>query len=214
MSLLEVLFAPQAWPFEVALILLVAVVVIEAVGLVVGLSPSGWLAHLLPDDGAGLESLSDSWLGWLHVGRLPLLALFVILLTAFVVIGYALLFLAHGLFGALPPAALGATLAAFGAVPALRVVGGWIARITPRDESSAVRLESLIGRVAVVVNGTARQDYPAEARVKNEHGQTMYVRVEPDRPEVVFGPGQAVLLSEQISGSRFRAIANPRPDLL
>lgn len=206
--------APEAWPFTLAVILLLAIAVIEGMGLIVGLSFSGWLDHLMPDASHGLEGIADSWLGWLHLGKVPALVLLVILLTAFALIGYLLNAAAHSLLGFyLPP--LVSSVAAFAtSLPVVRVSGGAIGRLIPRDESSAVTLDSLVGRVAVVVNGTARANYPAEARVKNEHGQTLYVRVEPDNETSQFGAGESVLLVKQISGSRFQAICNPRPDIL
>lgn len=210
---MEIFIAPESWPFSVALVMLVAIALIEGAGLLVGLNFSGWIDHLLPDTNSGLEA-SEAWLGWLHVGKVPILVLLVVLLTAFTMIGYVAVALVKGVFGFYPPAFLSAPLALIGALPVVRVLGAGIARITPHDETSAVLLETLVGRVAVVVNGTARTNYPAEARVKNDHGQTLYVHVEPDNPDAVFGPGESVLLVKQISGSRFQAIANPRPDLL
>ncbi|HEX8987463.1 MAG TPA: YqiJ family protein [Rhodocyclaceae bacterium] len=211
---MELFIANESWPFTAAVIMLLAIAVIEGMGLVVGLSFSGWLDHMLPDASHGLEGLSDSWLGWLHIGKVPLLVSLVILLTAFAMIGYTINALVHGAFGAYPPTALAAVPAFLGALPVVRASGEAIARIIPRDETSAVLLETLVGRVAVVVNGTARANYPAEAKVKNDHGQTLYVRVEPEAADQQFGAGESVLLVKQISGSRFLAIANPRPDIL
>jgi hypothetical protein len=211
---MNLFLAPEAWPFTVAVMLLVAIAAVEGLALLVGLSFSGWLDHLLPDASHGLEGVSDSWLGWLHVGKVPLLVLLVVLLTAFALIGYTVNALVHGALGLYPPALISTAVAFLGALPVVRMSGAAIARIIPRDETSAVLLETLVGRVAVIVNGTARANYPAEARVKNEHGQTLYVRVEPDGQEMQFGAGESVLLVKQISGSRFLAIANPRPDLL
>lgn len=212
---MELILAPESWPFSVAVLLLIAIIVIEGMGLLVGLSVSGWFDSLLPEDlGDGLGGVADSWLGWLHVGKVPMLVLLVLLLTVFAIIGYTVNAVTHGLLGFYPPVLLSGVLALLGALPVVRVFGALIARLIPRDETSAVLLESLVGRIAVVINGTARINYPAEAKVKNEQGQIFYVRVEPDVPDVQFGAGEAVLLVRQISGSRFMAIANPRPDLL
>jgi len=210
---LETLLTPESWPFSVALLLVLAIALIEGMGLLVGLSLSGWADHLLPDP-ATLENASDAWLGWLHVGKLPLLVLLVLLLTAFAVLGYATNALARSLLGFYPPALISGPLAFAGALPIVRVCGAALARMIPRDETSALPLDSLVGRVAVVINGTARHNYPAQARVRNDKGLTLYVHVEPDDPELAFGVGDSVLLIKQISGSRFQAIANPRPDLL
>lgn len=211
---MDLFLAPESWPFTVAALLLVAIAVIEGLALLVGMSLSGWLDHFVPDAMHGVEGVSDSWLGWLHIGKVPILVLLVILLTAFAIIGYILNALVYGTLGFYPPVPVSAVAAFLGALPVVRMSGETIARLIPRDETTAVGFESLVGRVAVVVNGTARAGYPAEARVKNEHGQTLYVRVEPDGEGLQLGAGESVLLVKQIAGSRFLAIANPRPDIL
>jgi hypothetical protein len=209
---MELFLAPEAWPFTVAVLLLAGIAAVEGIALLGGFSVAGWIDHLLPPP--DVDGLADSWLGWLQVGRVPLLVLLVVLLTAFALLGFTLNALVHDLLGFYPPAILSSLVAFLGALPLVRASGAAIARLIPRDETSAVTLDSLVGRVAVVVNGTARANYPAEARVKNEHGQTLYVRVEPDLPNEQFGPGASVLLVKQVAGTHFRAIANPYPELL
>lgn len=211
---MEIFLAAEAWPFSVAVTIVAAIALIEGAGLLVGLNFSGWIDHLLPDAGDSLEGASSAWLGWLHVGKVPVLVLLVVLLTAFAMAGFFIVALSKDLLGVYPPVPLSAVAALLGALPVVRVCGAAIARVTPRDETSAVLLETLVGRIATVVNGTARVNYPAQARVRNEHDQTLYVHIEPDDPNTTFGPGDSVLLVKQISGSRFQAIANPRPDLL
>jgi len=207
---MEPFLAPESWPFTVALMLLVAIAAIEGIALLIGVSFWGWLDHFAP----GIEAGPDSWLGWLHLGKVPMLVLLVVLLTAFALIGYTVNGLSHNVVGFYPPTALSSIVAFLGALPVVRVAGAAIARIIPRDETFAVPLDSLVGRVAMVVNGTARFNYPAEARVTNEHGRTLYVHVEPDSEGTQFAAGDSVLLVKQISGSRFFAISNPRPDIL
>lgn len=209
----ETFLAPESWPFSVALMLLLAITLIEGLSLLVGLSFSGWIDQLLPDV-AALDNASEAWLGWLHIGKVPLLVLLVLLLTAFSIIGYSINAVVRGLLGFYPPPLLSGLLALASALPVVRLSGAALGRIIPRDETSAQPLDSLVGRVAIVINGTARCNYPAQARVRNDNGQTLYVHVEPDESEVVFSTGDSVLLVKQISGPRFQAIANPRPDLL
>lgn len=207
--LTDLLLAPEAWPFAGALLLLLALTLIEGASQLAGFSASGWL-----DSWCLGEAGPDAWLGWLHLGKAPLLVLLIIFLTAFSVAGYGGLLLSKALFGIYPPAWLMGGLAVLAALPVVRLGGAAIARLIPRDETSAVPLDSLVGRVAVVVNGTARVNYPAQARVRNEVGQQFYVHVEPDDPAAILVTGDAVLLVRQLSGARFQAIANPRPDLL
>lgn len=208
---MELLLAPESWPFAVAFVLLLAIGVIEGVGLLAGASLSVWVEQLVPET---LGGLAESWLGWLHVGRVPVLVLLALFLTAFAAIGLACAAVVHGLLGLYPPPLLSAPLAFLGALPVVRVSGAAIGRLVPGDETSAVPLSSLVGRIAIVVNGTASFGKPAQARTRNEAGQTFYVHVEPDSEGVAFANGDAVLLISQVSGTRFYAIPNPRPDLL
>ncbi|MCL2635505.1 MAG: YqiJ family protein [Betaproteobacteria bacterium] len=212
---MDLLLAPESRPFAVAFALLLALALIEGAGLLLGVSMTAWMDNQLPESaGADYDSLPDSWLGWLHVGRVPLLVLLALLLTAFAVIGLTGGAVIHGLFGFYPPALFSVPVAFLGALPVVHLAGAAIARLVPSDETSAVPLSSLVGRIAVVVNGTARCGHPAQARTRNEAGQTFYVHVEPDSEGSEFIAGDAVLLVSQISGTRFHAIPNPRPDLL
>ena len=211
---MSLFLAPECWPFTMAAMLLVAIAVIEGMALLAGFSFSGWLDNLVPHLVHDFDSLPDSWLGWLHIGKVPMLVILIVLLTAFSTMGYAINGIAHSLLGFYPPVWLSVLLAFFSALPVVRVFAMGVARIIPRDESSAVSLGSLVGRVAVIVNGTAQENCPAQARVRVDSGQTLYIHVEPDGTGATLATGDSVLLVKQISGSRFMAIANPRPDLL
>lgn len=208
---MELLLAPESWPFSFAVTLMVLVGLVEALSLAIGASLSGALDHWMALD---MDGLADSWLGWLHLGRVPVLVLLVLFLTAFALFGLGLNALTHGLAGAYPPPLLSSAFAFLGALPVVRSLGGLIARLIPKDETSAITLDSLVGHVAVVINGTARHGYPAQAKVKTEQGQTFYVHVEPADEAGQFGVGDSVLLIKQVSGARFLGIANPRPDIL
>ena len=198
-------------PFLVATLVMLSIGVVEGLGLMIGASPSQWLDHWLhvPEDG-----VFESVLGWLHVGRVPFLALIVIFLATFAVVGFALNLVIHGLFGMYVPAVIGAPVSLVASLPVVRIAGGALGRVIPRDETSAVSIDSLVGRIATVVSGNARAGYPAQARVSTEHGQTLYVMVEPDSAEAIFSSGEDVLLVKRLSATKFQGILNPKPHLL
>lgn len=205
--------APESWPFLLATGLMLVIGVLELFLLLAGASASHWLDGVIshPD---GVEGHADTLLGWLHIGRAPILALIVTLLAAFAVIGFGIQIVAAALAGALVPAWLAASVAFAGALPVVRVAGGWLARIVPREETTAVSDASLIGRTAIIVTGTAAAGRPAEARLRDEHGNPHYVMVEPEGLGVLFERGASVLLVRQIAGRRFHVIQNPMPELL
>lgn len=208
---MSAVLAAQNSPFLIASLLLLVIAAVEGLGLLIGASASHWLDNLLhsPTDG-----MAESWLGWLHIGRVPILALIVIFLAAFAIIGFAVNIVVNALFGWYMPAILGVPLAVAAALPVVRVSGGILGRLVPKEETSAVSIDSLVGRIATVVTGTARQGYPAQARVTSEHGQTIYVMVEPDNSKSTFSSGEPVLLVKRVSGTKFQGIPNPKPELL
>lgn len=208
---MEFFVAPASLPFTAAILLVLIMGLVEGIAVYSGFGFSEWLNVFAPE---GIEGAADSWLGWLHVGKAPLLVLLVILLTAFSIIGFTLNAVAHDLIGIYPTPFLSVPIAFIGALPVVRVLGAAIARLIPKDETSAVLLDTLVGHVAVVMNGTARVNYPAQAKVKNGQGQIFYVHVEPENEDTSLSTGDSVLLIKQISGTRFLAIANPRPDIL
>jgi len=205
--------APETWPFAAATLLLLLVTAVEGLALMLGTNISHWVDNFLPDPTDAVHGAFDKPLGWLHVGRVPVLVLLVVFLAAFALTGFALNMVFHRLFGVWLTTWIAVPIAIVTALPIVRILGAGLARVIPADETFAVTLDSLVGRVATVVSGTARHGYPAQAKVTSQHGQTHYIMVEPDG-DGTFEYGASVLLVRQISGNRFAGIANPRPDLL
>lgn len=208
-----VLFAAETWPFTVAAFLMLLIAVVEGAAMVAGASISDWLQHAMPDLDGAVHGPIDHLLGWLHVGRVPLLVLAVLLLTGFAIAGFAMNLLAHRLSGGWLTPFASVPLALLATMAIVRIFGAALARVIPQDQTFAVSFESLIGRIGIVTAGTARAGYPAQARVTTEHGQHVYVMVEPAVDAITFSRGEQVLLQKQISGSRFAGIVNPYPDL-
>ncbi|HEY7643220.1 MAG TPA: YqiJ family protein [Steroidobacteraceae bacterium] len=207
------LFAAETWPFTAAAFLMLLIAVVEGVAMLIGANLSETLQHALPHPDH-FDGPFDRLLGWLYVGRVPLLVLLVLFLAGFALTGFALNLVAHRFLGLWLPPIVAVPLAAIATLPIVRILGAGLARLIPQDQTYAVSFDSLVGRVATVVNGTARTGYPAQARVVNEHGQTLYVMVEPDADGMQFERGERVLLTKQIAGSRFAAGINPWPDVL
>ena len=203
------LTAPETWPFGSALAVMVGISILEGIGLLLAHSPSLLLEGFLPDMPDGLNGS----LGWLHIGKVPLLILLILFLAGFALAGYVIQGLAHGLGGALLPAWLAAIPAFFAGIASVSALGGLLARVIPSDETSAVSEQSLIGRAGVISQGIAREGMAAEAKVRDTNGRTHYVMVEPDLPEETLAEGSAIVLVRK-TGVRFRCIRNPHPELL
>lgn len=210
---MNLFIAPETLPFGVALGVLLGLTAIEGIGAFVTGSPSAWLEDLLPHTDADGDGVIDGPLGWLHVGKVPLLVLVILFLLGFSLCGYIVQMFARGLLGGFAPAAVASIPAFFMGLTTVRALGALIAHIVPKDESSAVSELSLIGRAGVVTTGTARDGMAAQLRVRDALGRAHYVMVIPDIDDQEFEEGTAVLLVKK-HGAMFRGIRNPHPGLL
>jgi hypothetical protein len=213
---MSLFLAPQTLPFGVALGVMVGLAVIEGIGVFMAGSPSAWIESLLPHHDAAefaVDGGFDGPLGWLHVGRVPLLVLLILFLLGFALCGYMVQMLARGTLGSFVPAWIAVLPSFLMGLAVVRGLGTLIAHIVPKDETSAVSERSLIGRAGVVTAGIARAGMAAQAKVRDAHGRAHYVMVEPDVAQEEFAEGAAVLLVSK-EGARFKAIRNPHPNLL
>ena len=228
---MELLLAAESTPFTGAIIFVLLLGALETISLLLGASLFGLFGHIDVDadvdfdidvphidhidiahDAPHLDA--DSGLGWLHIGKVPMLVLLVLFLSSFATVGLSCNALTHHYLGFYPSVYLSSAVAFLSAILAVRVLGNVIAKLIPKDETSAVSLDTLVGHIAIVINGTARKNNPAQARVTTEQGQTFYVRVEPEHDYEQLNTHDSVLLIKQLSGTHFLACANPHPDLL
>lgn len=213
------LLAPENAPFLVAIILMIVIGALEGVSALLGGGISHHLESLIETHNvhggvAGHDADGHSVLGWLHVGRAPLLVLLILLLMGFSICGLALQWALSALLGIRLPALAAAAIALAASLPFVRLTGGLIARYFPKDESRAISEDSFVGRTACVVGAAALPGKASEAKLIDEYGQAHYLLVEPDQQGTKFVRGDTVLIVRRASGSTFRAIRNPRPDLL
>ncbi|MXO59208.1 DUF1449 family protein [Altererythrobacter salegens] len=143
------------------------------------------------DGGASIMGGITTLLG---LGRVPFLIWLVVFLFLFASIGVSIQSLAGGLLGAPLDTLLASAIALGVTVPVTSVLVRPLGHILPQDETTAVGIDSLVGRRATVTMGHARQGYPARARVHDRHGQTHYVMVEPHEAGGEIIEGDEVLL--------------------
>jgi membrane protein implicated in regulation of membrane protease activity len=189
--MLEIIAAPANLPFSVALLVMLMIGAVEALGL--GASAVHLDMHADVDGGGDL-------LGWLGIGRVPLLMLFVVFLALFGLAGLAVQQFAGPLsLWIAVPAAIAAAL------PLTGLGARGLARIMPGDETTAVGLDELVGRRGTITIGTARRGSPAQARVSDVHGQVHYVMVEPYDDDHSICQGDTVRLDRR-EGNIFIAV--------
>jgi len=205
--------AAETFPFGVALGLLVGIAIIEGIGAFLAVSPSAFLDNLLPDKDLNADGIIDGPLGWLHVGKVPVLVLFILFLLGFALGGYVLQILVRSAFDQFAPVWIAMLPATLIGLSTVRGLGALIAHIMPKDETSALSEQTLIGRAGIALGGTARQGFAGQVRVRDAYGRAHYLMVEPDVDGEEFPEGTAVLIVKKV-GSTYRGIRNPHPDLL
>lgn len=201
--MIEFLLADINIGFAIALCSVLALAILEGVGMLIGLSMMNLLDHISPVDldievdadlpAGGLTPL----LGWLCLNRLPLLIWLVLFLTSFGITGYTLNYVLLNNFSANLPEILTYGLSFICSLYATHYIGKPLSRLLPKNESSAISNNSFNGLIATITIGTAKQDSPAEASLTDSFNQKHYVLVTPDSETEEFNQGQQVVLVEK-----------------
>lgn len=224
--MVTMLFQPGMAPFTIALAIMLVIALMEGVGLLFGLALSGLVDNLLPDfdfdadidlPDTEVDLVADAgpftqFLSWLSVGKVPVLILMIAFLTAFGLVGLFIQQVADSILGSALPAGVAVLPALALSLPLTRYMGRGLGHIMPKEETEAVSQSSFVGKVAIVTQGIAKRGLPAQAKVKDVHGLTHYVFVEPLEDEAEYSTGSELLLIKQ-SGSRFLATANQHDSL-
>ncbi len=159
------------------------------------------------DSDVGSPDIGDGLLAFLGMGRLPLMIWLALFAMLFTLIGFAGQQLVQTLTGGLLSPLVAAPAAALMALPITAILARPLAHIMPKDETTAVSLDSLLGRFAFVEIGTARAGSPARAKVIDIHGLPHFVMVEPDNDDQILQTGEKLLLVRR-EGTVFRAISH------
>ncbi|MBD5781012.1 DUF1449 family protein [Pelagicoccus sp. NFK12] len=219
--MIENLLAPENGVFLVSLCLFLLIFVIQAVSVVVGMEPFGFLDSLLPDVDIDLDSdlnladttpgFIDSVMSMLKLGRVPFVFTFILFLFLFSVVG---LYGQMALFE-LSGSRLHWFLASGGAfvvtLPLLRFGNGILEKVLPKDETAAISASTFIGRMATIVIGSATHERAAEAKVVGPDGKTHYVNVVADNEGKVFTQGDHLLIVGRRTEGIFTVIENKNP---
>ena len=173
-------------PFAVAFALLLLV----ALAQIIGLGDFAGDADVDAGDAGPMEGVASV----VGIGRVPFLAWLAILLLMFSGIGITGQFLLDSLTGTMLPPLPAAALTALPALLLTSLGARILSPIMPRDETTAIHIDALLGKRGRIDIGSARRGHPARAVVKDIHGQPHNVMVEPHEDGAEFLAGDEVLL--------------------
>lgn len=219
--MIENLLAPENGVFLVTLCLFLLIFLVQAISVVVGMEPFGFLDSLLPDIDIDVDtdlnlgdvspSFIDSVMSMLKLGRVPFVFTFILFLFLFSVIG---LYGQMAIFE-LSGSRLNGILASGGSfvvtLPLLRFGNGILEKILPKDETAAISAGTFVGRMATILIGTATHERAAEAKVVGPDGKTHYINVVADNEGKSFGKGDHLLIVGRRTEGIFTVIENKNP---
>lgn len=201
--MIEFLLADFNTGFAIAIGFVIALALLEGIGMLIGLSLMGLLDQISPIeldldvDAEFTDTGLTPLLGWLCLNKLPLLIWLVLFLTSFSIAGYCINYIIINALNSLAPPILVYILASFAALFLTRFLGIPLGRVLPKSESSAVSNNSFKGLIAKITIGTAQINSPAEAILLDKYNQKHYVMVSPDDEKEIFTQGEEVVLVEK-----------------
>lgn len=228
----ELFLAPEALPFSIALAVVAGLFILEILGSLLGATILG-LGGEGPDldidadfdlsadidldadiDFEALDIAADvsdvptspsGILSWLGARDVPFLIWLVSFLTMFGLFGLIIQSASTSIIGVPLFTLLATAIAIIPALAITRIIANWVALIMPKTESSAMRTRFLGGHRGTITQGTATRGKPAEAKIKDRHGNMHYLRVEPLEDAGVFEQGSDVTLIRK-RGDKFFVI--------
>lgn len=199
----ELFTHPSNIIFSISLSLMLMFAALECVLLFLGGGSQGILEQFLPDDPQQPElnfehdqSLFSKVFNWLYLGRLPLFIWLIIFLTTYGLSGLIIQGIFEHFSGQLFNPWIISPACLFLCMPLVRYSAMFAEKILPKDETTAIHSEELVGRIATIILGDAKINSPAQAKVQDQHGQTHYVLVEPEQDEIL-NQGQQVVLTQK-----------------
>ncbi len=224
--MIEAFLTPQAYPFSIALCVVLGLFLLEIIALILGNSlmavgsdapdidldvdldmDADFDLDIDTDFDADVElntpdaDIAPSGLfGWLGLKNVPFMIWFVSFLTIFGLSGLIILNAGTALTGIALPLTVTVPVAIIAAAYCTRFISAVVAAIMPKTESSAMKTRFLGGHYGTITQGTARRGNPAEAKIKDRHGNTHYLRVEPLEDDAEIPQGAEVHVLRKRNG--------------
>lgn len=192
-----ILLEPHNLPFAASLIALFIIAALQIIGvgdLFEGAEDIEIEIDADVADGLEASGFLDGVSSVLGIGRVPFLIWLSSLLFVFTATGVVGQWIIGALAGSPLSAGFAALLAGGASLPLNGLAVRPIEKVLPKDETTAVGLQSLVRRDAVIQTGTARSASPARAKVKDAFGHPHFVMVEPHDPQAELIEGETVLL--------------------
>lgn len=198
--MIDIFLHPNSYPFSISLAIVTGLFILEIISLLLGGSlmaigsdgPEIDLdaeadfdlsietdTDVIPDADTDIALAPSSLLGWLGIKQVPFMVWMISFLTIFGLSGMILQSISFAVLSYFIPSAIASLLVMVPTLATVRTISEIVAAIMPKTESSAMSKRFLGGHHGVITQGTAMRGKPAEAKIKDRHGNLHYLRVEP-----------------------------------
>ncbi|NQZ91723.1 MAG: DUF1449 family protein [Moritella sp.] len=191
--------------YTLAISIVLLFLFLELLGLIVGISLLDLLDSISPINANSSLPITDggvsNLLDWLCLTKLPMLVWLIIALTHFAIIGYSINYaVLTSLEWQLQLIFILPTTVFFTLIMT-HFFGSVLAKIMPRNETTAVSTSTFIGKAAKITMGTASSGNPAEALLLDDFNQKHYIMVEPEFEKEYLPQGTEVVIIEKLNGT-------------
>ncbi len=177
MDIINFITMPENTAFSVSFAFLIAILMVEIIGLMIGFT------SLSMDADAGLDADADvgffgNIIAWVNPSGLPFMILLAFMLMYFTAIGYTTQGLMIGFFGFGLPTSMAAPISFVLSLVVSHIFSEKLGRFLPKDETYAVSIENLVDREGIVVISAKNSligRILGQIKVKDHFGNTHYV---------------------------------------
>lgn len=212
-TVLAFLLLPDNRVFLGSSVVLSVLFLLEVVGLAFGASLSHIINANVDTDHNGIPDVLEgsSMLGvvsWIGFGKVPATIVFALFLAYFSIFGLVINWVSLKQLAVTWPWMITVPFAVGLSMVPLRIATRVIARVLPKDFSTAVSVDELVGTQARIITGTATASMSAEAQARDRFGETHFVRVKPIDPAESIPKNTIVYLDKREGGHFLVSKAN------
>jgi hypothetical protein len=200
MTFIEFAFLPQNIPFTAALTAILIALFVEFTLTLVGVGIGDLLDGMMPHFDHATP------LSWFGFGKVPAFIILLSFALSFGFSGWAIQGLSIGLGMPLLNPWLASFAAIFPAFPVTARLSRILARVIPKDETFVGTKDDVVGRIGVIMQGTARRDLPAQCKVSDGHGGSFYLQAVPNDGVDPIPEGTSVLVVSRTSDDNFAVV--------
>lgn len=202
--MIDLLSAPSSSVFVASLGVMFLLCVVEGLALAFAgtMTPSfiDW-----DTDGVSSSEAPNGVLAYLNAGHLPLTLFVASAAAVFGVTGLGVQQIAAAILGVPLPLYAAIPIAIIAAIPGTHMISKGLGSLLPKTETTAISSDDFIGREGEVMAGTGARGMPVQVKLRDEHGQSHYIMVEPVRDDDTLKQGQSVLITAR-DGVHYLAI--------